>query len=407
MKRDVLSLARAVLVCSVLGLLNVSGADWPWWRGPERNGISRERGWSAQWPGGGPKVLWKASVGVGFSSLAVSGGRVFTLGYANNADTVWCLDEKTGAVRWKFSYPAKLDANFYEGGPSATPTVAGEQVYTLSKRGVLLCLEAATGRLVWSNNVMETLQAEKPTWGFAGSVVVDGDLCLLNAGSSGAAFEKETGKLRWFSGTDAAGYSTPVPFDLNGERVMALCLKQDIALVRVRDGHVLWRHPWKTEWDVNAADPILTDGRLFISSGYNHGGALLDIRGETPRVLWENKNMRNHFNPCVLLDGYLYGIDGDANRPDTGLKCVSLADGSARWGQKTGMGGLIAADGKLIVMSEKGELIVAAASPEGFKPLARAQVLGGKCWTTPVLANGKIYCRNAQGNVVCLDVSGS
>jgi outer membrane protein assembly factor BamB len=400
-------LAGALLLGGALGLWNASGADWPWWRGPERNGISRETGWSARWPAAGPKVLWRASVGVGFSSFAVREGRVFTLGHANNTDTVWCLDAQTGAVRWKFSYPAQLDANFYEGGPSATPTVAGERVYTLSKRGVFLCLEAATGRLVWSNNIMESLKAEKPTWGFAGSVVVDGELCLLNAGSSGAAFDKETGQLRWFSGTEAAGYSTPVPFDLNGERVMALCLKQDVALIRVRDGHVLWRHPWKTEWDVNAADPILSEGRLFISSGYNHGGALLDIRGEAPTVLWENKNMRNHFNPCVLLDGYLYGIDGDANRPDTGLKCIRLADGSARWGQKTGMGGLIAAEGKLIVMTEKGELLIAAASPEGFKPLARAQVLGGKCWTAPVLAEGKIFCRNAQGNVVCLDVSGS
>jgi outer membrane protein assembly factor BamB len=407
MQRKTGWLAGALLLGGALGLWNASGADWPWWRGPERNGISRETGWSARWPAAGPKVLWRASVGVGFSSFAVREGRVFTLGHANNTDTVWCLDAQTGAVRWKFSYPAKLDANFYEGGPSATPTVAGERVYTLSKRGVFLCLEAATGRLVWSNNIMESLKAEKPTWGFAGSVVVDGELCLLNAGSSGAAFDKETGQLRWFSGTEAAGYSTPVPFDLNGERVMALCLKQDVALVRVRDGHVLWRHPWKTEWDVNAADPILSEGRLFISSGYNHGGALLDIRGEAPTVLWENKNMRNHFNPCVLLDGYLYGIDGDANRPDTGLKCIRLADGSARWGQKTGMGGLIAAEGKLIVMTEKGELLIAAASPEGFKPLARAQVLGGKCWTAPVLAEGKIFCRNSQGNVVCLDVSGS
>jgi outer membrane protein assembly factor BamB len=246
-----------------------------------------------------------------------------------------------------------------------------------------------------------------PSWGFASSVLVDGDVCFVNAGAAGTAFDKKTGKVLWSSGRDAAGYSTPVPFESGGERALALCLRQDVAAVRAKDGKELWRHPWKTSWDVNAADPVVSNGRIFFSSGYNHGGALLDVSGGKPKLIWENKNMRNHFNSCVLMGGFLYGFDDDANKPDaTALKCVELASGAVKWTEKVAAGGLMAADGKLIAISGKGELMVVEATSDKFKAISRAQVLGGKCWTTPVLANGQVFCRNAKGDLVCLDVSG-
>ncbi len=385
-------------------------ADWPRWRGPDLNGISKETGWATTWAAGGPKPVWKASVGIGFSSFSVSQGRAYTVGHANNEDTIYCFDAKTGATIWKQSYATKLDDKYYEGGPSATPTVdfegGSDRVYAFSKRGLLLCLDAAKGGVVWSNNVMESLKVAMPSWGFASSVLVEGDRCLVNAGMAGAAFDKKSGKVLWSSGTEAAGYSTPVPFDTGGDRIVALFLKRHVAAVRVQDGEELWRHPWKTSYDVNAADPIIADGKVFISSGYGYGGALLNVSSGKPELVWENKNMRNHFNGCVLINGFLYGFDGDADNSATGLKCVELATGSVKWAEKTGIGGLMAADGKLIVMTDKGELIVADATPEGFKPVSRAQVLGGKCWTTPVLANGRIYCRNSKGDVVCVDVGG-
>lgn len=396
----------AAVALAASSVCNLNAADWPRWRGPDLNGISRETGWATKWPASGPKQLWKTSVGIGFSSMSVSQGRVYTIGHANGSDTIYCFDAKSGAPVWKFSYAAKLDDKYYEGGPSATPTVDGNQIYTFSKRGLLLCLEAGKGNLIWSNNVMESLKAEMPSWGFASSVLVEGDRCLVNAGSAGAAFEKKSGKVIWSSGEEAAGYATPVPFDANGERALALCLKRHVAAVRLQDGKELWRHPWKTDWDVNAADPIISGGKIFISSGYNHGGALLDMGGGQPKSVWENKAMRNHFNGCVLLGGYLYGFDGDAGRKDTGLKCLELATGTVKWSERTGIGGVMAADNKLIVLTEKGELIVADATPDGFEPISRAQVLSSKCWTTPVLANGQIYCRNAKGDLVCLDASG-
>jgi len=395
--KNTLSIAAASVAVS----FTLNAADWNRWRGPDANGISKETGWVDKWPATGPKLLWKAKIGTGFSSFALNQGRVYSMGNENDSDTVFCLNASSGDVFWKHSYAAKLEPKNYEGGPNATPTVDGDRVYTYSKRGLLLCLDAAKGTVIWSKNLVEELKATVPTWGFASSVLIEGDLALLNAGGAGAAFDKKSGKVAWFSGTDASGYTTPVPFEAGGVRCVALAARRDVIAVRVKDGKELWRYPWKTDYDINAADPIISGGKLFISSGYNHGGALLDISGAQPRLIWENKNMRNHFNSCVLWKGHLYGLD------ERELRCLAFDTGDLKWSDKSvGKGSFMLADGKLIVLGEKGELMVADATPDAFKPVSRAQVLSGKCWTTPVLSNGRIYGRNAAGDVVCVDVSG-
>ncbi len=390
-----------VIALSGLGILTANALDWPHYRGPEYNGISKETGWLATWPATGPKQLWKAEVGIGFASLAVSNGRVYAAGNDKDTDSVFCFDAATGKELWKYSYPAKLDPKYYEGGPSATPTVDGDRVYTFSKRGVVHCLDAAKGTVVWTKDLATELKAKMPTWGFASSVFIEGDLALLNLGSTGAALEKKTGKVVWSSDGDEAGYSSFVPFASNGKRAVALATKQHVVALNPTDGKEIWRFPWKTQYDVNASDPIISGSKVFISSGYGHGAGVFDVASQPPTKVWENKNLRNHMNCSVLWEGHVYGMDEDQ------LRCVVFETGEVKWTAKqTGKGSLILADGKLIVLGEKGELMVAEASPAAFNVTARAQVLGGKCWTTPVLANGRIYCRNAAGSVVCLDVSG-
>lgn len=382
--------------------LSATAADWPRWRGPDANGISKETGWSTSWPASGPKQLWTAKVGIGFASFAVILGRVYTVGNTKDTDTIFCFDANTGAEVWKHSYPSQLDPKYYEGGPSATPTVDGNRVFTLSKRGVIHCLDAASGKVIWTKNLMDELKAEMPTWGFASSVLIEGNLAIVNVGAAGAALDKESGKVIWSSGTDHAGYSTAVPFNAGGEVAVAMAIKQDVIALRVKDGKELWRFPWKTQYDVNAADPILLGNKVFISSGYNRGGGVFDVSTSPPTNVWDNRSMRNHMNSCVLWQGHLYGVD------ENQLRCLVFATGEVKWTEKSvGKGSLIMADGKLIVLSERGILMVADATPEGFKPISRAQVVSGKCWTTPVLSNGKIYCRNAAGDVVCVDVSGT
>ncbi|MCL4787400.1 MAG: PQQ-binding-like beta-propeller repeat protein [Verrucomicrobia bacterium] len=401
-----MKLSACCLVTLAVSLSFIAAAgDWPQWRGPDGNGISKETGWTTKWPADGPKRLWTAKVGIGFASFSVSHGRVYTTGNTDDTDTIFCFDANSGKELWKHAYPEKLDPKYYEGGTSATPTVDGDRVYSLSKQGELFCLDASKGTVIWSKNVAKELNAKLPTWGFAGSVCIEGNMALLNVGTAGAALDKKTGKVLWSSGPEEAGYSTPVVFDLRGERCVALAGKQHIYSVRLKDGTVLWRHPWKTQYDVNAADPIVSGTTMVIGSGYGHGCAALDISSTPPKVIWENKNLRTQLSPAALLGGYLYGADDDAYKPEATFRCVDLKTGEVKWSEKTGYVSLLAADGKLIALTARGELLIVEATPEAFKPIARAQVIGGKCWTTPVLANGRIYCRNAAGDVVCLDVS--
>ncbi len=382
-------------------MLEVSAADWPHWRGPNHDGISTETGWQAVWPPQGPRRLWKAEVGTGFASVSVSAGRVLTVGNESNQDTIYCFAAESGEELWRYSYRHGRDAKYYEGGPSATPTVDGDRVYTLSKRGEVHCLDARTGVVLWQRDLPEELDVKAPTWGFAGSLYVTGDLVVLNVGEAGTALNKLTGDTVWSSGRGPGGYSTPVPFQSGGDAALALMGAEALIAVRVSDGKSLWQFPWNTAHDVNAADPVIEGDRFLISSGYGKGCALVRVTGSQPTVLWQNKNLRSHFATAVIWKGHAYGVD------ENELVCLDLGSGAVRWRERSlGKGSLMMADGKIIALSDKGELWVVEASLSAFKAISRAQVLGGKCWTVPVLANGLIYCRNAKGDLVCLDVRG-
>ena len=392
------------LLCSAaliaLGASAVSAADWPIWRGPTYDGISTEKDWKLS---GEPKTLWEAEVGLGFASFVVGDGRVLTSGHADEKDTVWCLDAVTGKMIWKHEYPADLGDKYYEGGTSNTPTIDGDKVYHLSRWGDLFCFDAATGKIVWEKNVQKETEANIPDWGFAGAPLVQGGLLVLNVGKAGLGVDKVSGKIVWKSDTDSAGYSTPYPITRDGKKLAIIGSGDAYNAIQIEDGTPVWSSRWATRYGVNASDPILSGDSLFISTGYNKGCTLLKLTDSQPEKVWESKVLKNQFNSSVLLDGYLYGIDGDQNSRCS-LKCVKLADGKVAWEEKSiGFGSLMAADGRLIILTEKGELVVAKATTEKFDEISRAQVLSGRCWSAPVLANGRVYVRNAPGHVVCLE----
>ena len=395
--------AALAALAALVGAAALPAADWAQWRGPTRDGISTDTGWSHSWGAAGPKVLWKTNVGIGCSSFTAAGDRVYTIGNKDDTDTVFCFDAATGKILWKHSYPQPLDPNMFEGGPGCSPALDGPRVYTLARHGLLLCLEE--GRVVWSKHLVKDLGAKQPTWGYASSPLVLGDMLLLDVGAKGAsavALHKLTGAIIWQAGDDPASYSSPIVVAPGENPSVAFFNQYGLVVRTAREGRELWRFPWKTQYDVNAATPIPVGDAIFISSGYNHGGALIRPAGGKAEAVWENKSMRNQINSSVLWQGHLYGFD------ESSFNCLEAATGAVKW-KKSGLGkgSLILADGKLVIMSEKGKLVIARPSPEKFESLAEAQVLNqNRCWVVPTLAHGRIFVKNNEGDAVALDVHG-
>ncbi len=380
----------------------VAGRDWPCWRGPERNGISRETGWSWQWGSEGPKVRWRAAVGNGFSSFAVVDGRVYTLGNTENTDTVFCFDADTGDILWRHSYPCDLQPASYEGGPGSTPAVDGTHLFTFSKGGDLFCLHATTGKTIWSKKFSPWpyLPGDwQNTWRYAGSPLLCQERLMMSVGQAGLALNKTDGDVIWESAAGHPGYSSPVPFPTQQGQAVVFFSGHAVVGAMAGSGRQLWQLPWNTEWDLNAADPIIHDGKMLVSSGNGVGCVLFDITADPPVELWRNKRIKNLMNSSIYWQGNVFGFN------ETHLACISWDTGELNWTtRELRKGSLILAGGKLILLDETGKLVVAEATDQGYKPLAEAQVLDGRCWTTPVLAGGHIYVRNATGQVVSLDV---
>jgi len=377
-------------------------SDWPRWRGPEGNGISTETEWNPEALLQGPRIVWKVNVGIGYSCIAIKGSSLYTMGNRKGQDTVYCLDATTGRMVWKYSYPCSPGQ--YP-GPHATPTVDGSVVYTLSKKGHLFCFSADKGKVQWQRNIVQDFNVRPPTWGLAGSPVVEGELLILNAGVSGLALNKKTGTKVWLSKPGVGGYATPVIYDHKGNRYAAIFGQKAIYGVEVKTGRKAWSYPWITTHNVNAADPLVYENRVFISSNYGSGCALLDISYHKPKLIWKNNNINSHFSAFILIDGYIYGNDGFAGSSRGVFRCLDIETGKEMWGKGLGFGSLIAADGKLILLNEKGNLFIVKATPSSYQEISSARsVLSRTCWTPPVLCKGMIYCRNHRGDLVCIDV---
>ncbi|MEM0969951.1 MAG: PQQ-binding-like beta-propeller repeat protein [Verrucomicrobiota bacterium] len=383
--------------------------DWPQYRGSERTGISSE---AVSVEKGTVREIWRTDLGLGYAGIVVHEGKVWTTGHGKKKegeDLLFCFQADTGELLWDYAYPQALGDLYFQGGTTGSPSVYGERVYVMAREGEVICLEAETGTVVWEMNLMKDLGLAKPTWGFTGAPMLHQDLLLLTAGDGGVALNPETGAVIWNSGTAEAGYSTPHVFRREGDDLLLLSEKRGYVCVVPETGEEQWRHKWLTRYGVNAADPIVRGNEIFLSSGYGKGATLLrwDEGAAEPVTVWKNREMRNQMNPSVLVGDFLYGIDGNEGVDGTGLKCLEWSSGTTRWLQSdVGHGSVLGADGgkQLIVLSERGELMVGATSPDGFEAQLRHSILKGTCWTLPTLANGRIYARNAKGTLVCVVV---
>lgn len=380
----------------------VKADDWPVYRGSDRNGISTESGLDGV---ASAEVVWEAQLGLGYSSPVISGGKVIIAGHdGQSTDTLYCLDEKTGAELWTHSYSQPLGDLYFQGGTTGTATISGDFVYHVARQGELFCLSLADGSVIWKKHLQKDFGYKMPTWGFSGAPLLHNERLYLTAGESGIALDPSNGEPIWKSDDEEAGYSTPYLFEKNGRELMIFTNKRAYVCVDPSNGEEVWSHRWMTRYGVNAADPIVTGNYIFISSGYGKGAVLLEWDGTgDPERIWQNRDMRTQMNAAVLLGGYLYGMDGNESADGTGMKCLKLETGETVWSDtSTGHGTLSAAGDSLIVLTEQGELQVGKASPEGFSPAFSKKVVAPRVWTVPVLANQRIYSRNAAGHLVVL-----
>ncbi|MDA1050390.1 MAG: PQQ-binding-like beta-propeller repeat protein [Planctomycetota bacterium] len=408
--------ALMVLLCILLAATGAKAQDnsWPQHLGSSRNGISAEKGLLDAWPAGGPKEVWRVKGGVGMSGLAISGGRLLTLVQREGQQSVVAHAAATGAVIWRIAVAPAYE-NQMGDGPRATPTVAGNTVFAFTGEGVLVALNAPDGRILWSHNTVKELDGQPAEYGMACSPLVVGTQVIVTVGASDAtvvAYDTVSGKLAWTAGNETTGYSSPALLTVGGREQIVVHAGSAVLGLEPKTGTVLWRYPYVTDYSCNIATPIAVDGKVFVSSGENHGCVLLDLKpsGNLFAVseVWSSHGpqsvLRNEWQTSILLDGYLYGMDnvGGAG-PITHLTCVDAATGERRWQEsRFGKGNLIAADGKLFMSTLKGELIVARASPNGYDEIGRSTVIGSTR-QAPALANGLLYLRD-NDDIVCLDV---
>lgn len=374
--------------------------DWPCFLGPHHDSTSDETGFKKEWKE--PlKPVWKREIGSAYSSFAAVGDRIYTCGAADKQQVLYCLNADTGEIIWQKPFEKEYREDHGDGTRS-TPTVDEGRVYILGAHGRLLCVDAENGSDIWEKQFKR-----KPTWAFSGSVLIEGDRAIASGGGNDGAlvaFDKKTGNEIWKTGDDPVGYATPYPFTFDGKRFIVGFNGDSAIIVQAEDGAQLWRIPWKTDWQVNAASPLFHENYLFLTSGYSTGSTLLELGMPDGKLgyrpVWQSDVLLCKFQSPVYFEGNLYASDQNA------LKAVEFLTGKELW-KKPRMrnGTLILADGHLILLTEDGKLQIAKPSPEDFKPLTDAQILDGRCWTQPVLHRGRIYARNLE-RVVCFDVRG-
>lgn len=395
-----------LLIC--LCLIRLSAADWPHWLGPKRNGVSTESGWKSEIS----DPIWKSKVGVGFSSVSVAQGRLFTMGHngrkSGGSETVYCLDAKTGDNLWTDSYSAPLIDYLYEGGPSSTPTVDGDTVYTLSKHGLLHAYQVKDGKNIWKKDMLSLSGMKKPpSWGFAASPLVFENLLIIEAGAT-YALDKESGRVVWRSQKYRPAYGSPIIYNPTGKPMIAVIKTDGLVLLDAKNGKTLAFEKWETSYSTNASTPIVKGLDLFLSTGYRRGCALFRWTGKGLSKTYENKNLSTHMNHAILVGDYLYGFDGNVHMAGPkDFVCLRFSSGEEKWrvsdrGLK--VGSLLVAGNRMILFGQSGELAFARVNPAKFDPIVREQILGGKCWTMPVLSNDLLYLRNARGDLICLNL---
>lgn len=420
---------QKILPVAAAGLLvaavPVPAASWPQYRGPHGDGISPER--VSPWSQSGPRKLWSVPTPAGFSSFAVADGKAYTVVARDRAgtlsETCICLDAGTGKEIWAAvtgvaKYPGGGDSGAADNkggdGPRSTPTVSDGRVYVFSSEMELHCLDAATGKPIWKHSLAREFGGKNIDWESALSPVVDGGLVFVAGGGAGQsmlAFRKETGAIAWKTGDEAMTHASPVIADIHGVRQLIFLMQSGAVSVDPLTGKTLWKQPFPHKVST-ACPPVVGGNIVFLTAGYEVGGGAFEITktaaGYVPRELWRAKGntvAASLWSPPVYRDGHLYGMISYKRYGSGPLKCLDLKTGEIKW-EKTGYGNgnVILAGDKLIALSDDGHVSLVQASPDGLKELAKFKAVSGKCWTTPALADGRLYVRSTREGA-CFDLN--
>jgi outer membrane protein assembly factor BamB len=371
---------------------------WTDFRGPRRDGHYTERPILTAWPPGGLTPAWRQPVGGGYGSFAVARGRAFTIEQRGDDEVAAAYDVATGRELWTSTWKARFREFMGGDGPRATPTWSDGLVYALGATGELRCLAETSGRLVWRTNILVDAGADNLQWGMAASpLIVDDSVVVLPGGANGrsvSAYDRRTGVRLWSALDDKQAYSSPMLVTLAGVRQILVFAASRLMGLSPDSGEVLWEHPWKTQYDAHASQPlVIGENRVFVSTGYGTGAAVVELSATDGRVsvrqVWRSTRMKNQFTSSVLHDGFIYGLD------EAILACLDAATGDLRWkGGRYGYGEVMLASGHLIVLTEDGDLALVRATPERHDEIVRFPVLEGKTWNHPAIDGGFLLVRN-------------
>jgi outer membrane protein assembly factor BamB len=382
-------------------------AEWYQWRGPNRDGHSPETGLLGQWPSAGPPPLWRATgAGMGFSSFSSSNGRLFTLGSRGNVEYVIAFDAASGKRLWEVPNGDRF-RNEMGDGPRSTPTVEGTRVYAFGGTGTLSCLDAATGARLWTVDVVRQFGGVTPYWGYSESPLIVGDRILINAGGRSAsivAINKGDGKTLWQSHSDEAGYSSPMLLRTGSLQQVVFFTGRRALAVDPRDGRLLWSYNRASNGTANIATPVVRGNKVFLSSDYGTGAALLDVRAAgnvaSAEEVYFTRDMRNHHASSVAVGDHVYGFSSSI------LTALAFETGQVAWRDRSvGKGSLIHAEGRLYLYSEQGTVGLADASPTGYRERGRFSVpqSGPPMWSHPIITGGKLILRD-QDTIYAYDI---
>jgi outer membrane protein assembly factor BamB len=392
--------APAPVVADALRAGPTSRGYWPDFRGPHRDGRYVETAIRTDWPREGLPRLWRQPVGLGYASFVVADGRAFTIEQRRRQEVVAAYDVQTGRELWTNGWEGEFIEGMGGDGPRATPTYHDGRIYALGALGELRCLIARTGAVVWRRNILAENDAPNLTWGMsAAPLIVDENVVVLPGGSAGksvVAYNKMTGEPAWKALDDRQAYTSPMLVTLAGARQILVVSASRAMGLTAGDGRVLWDYPWSTQMGISVAQPLLLgNDRVFLSAGYGHGAAVIEVTQTggrfATRTIWENLRMKNKFTSSVLHEGYIYGLD------ESILACVEAATGELKWkAGRYGYGQIMLAGNHLIVLTEDGELALVRATPERHDEVARFQAIEGKTWNHPVITDGRLLVRNVR-----------